>query len=140
MCIKDVCVVYRASGGACEDAHPCIPTLACFGGKCATSGSLGDTCDPAGATSPTCDPYQGLWCDGASGKCKTFLFAPTGGACGTTGADYARCSGGGSCIKGSCVGTALDDAACSSADGPPCKLFAKCVTGSCRFPDAKPCK
>jgi hypothetical protein len=114
----------------------------------------GATCDITLKTASACNRTFGLWCNTTSKTCTSITFVASG-ACGEgTDGNLTDCSGGGECfgatfgmmpVMGSCTAPAADGAACDTANGPPCKAPARCVTaagataGTCTLADATKC-
>ncbi len=144
-----------ALNDACDDAHACASSLACFNSKCVLPAGNGADCDPAGSTTTThvpCDLVGGYWCNLTSKKCETIaLNAARGANCGlnvTTGGltvcePKSYCSMNATTYAGTCVARVADGGACDATAktlGGPCTDPAKCLGGVCKLADASSCK
>jgi hypothetical protein len=141
------CVTPGAQGAACDSPHPCASLLHCVNGTCTPSAAAGAACNVAASD---CDGTQGLYCDLATGLCKTVKTASAGGTCGNIVADgtYVVCTGGSSCkmptpvsLTGTCQAAAADGAMCNTTTtmGPNCLPPAVCTNGACKIPDPASC-
>lgn len=137
-----------AGGDACTDNADCTATMQCFKGKCTTRGKEGDACDsnPDGtkATAPECDFTQGVGCkyDATTFKpttCQKWTESKLGEPCSFL--DLKTCAFGTWCkgydltkptTPGTCTAPADDGQACDDAKGPPCRVGAKCIGGTCK--------
>jgi hypothetical protein len=135
------CTAYLQLGASCSTASnsvPCISTLACRNGTCATPAKLGESCS---TTAQDCDKLSGLSCP-VAGKCVAPATAQLGGTCGQQGSTYILCTGGTSCDSATkkCVAPSADGGSCVPSGTPGCQAPAKCATSVCKIPDPSLCK
>ena len=143
VCTSDL-LCRRPAGldASCDARHPCAFPLTCAALRCSAPLALGSACEPA---SDRCDRYAGLACDTQSARCRSWLQAPPGQACGYTGAGWAECSASGSCrtapgaSAGLCEGPLPDGASCVEGTTSGCLTPARCVAGMCRLPAPEDC-
>ncbi|HLK35694.1 MAG TPA: hypothetical protein VKU41_03005 [Polyangiaceae bacterium] len=142
------CVVFGRAGAQCDSAQqPCLPTLTCKNGSCATPDALGAACasDPNGA-SPygSCDQLAGALCD-QSNMCVKVTLVGAGQPCGLLNGALTLCSANGGCVvpqnanSGVCQAAAAAGGSCDPANGPDCAPPGVCTNGACAAPSASAC-
>jgi hypothetical protein len=140
------CAALGAAGAACDGARPCLKTLACSAGACATPGATSASCTQTGSDFfGSCDELTGDYCSKATGgACTTISLATAGGACGTINNALTSCSGSGTCpptgASATCVAPAADFGNCDPVNGPSCLSPAQCIGGVCTLPTPASCK
>jgi hypothetical protein len=128
------CVAPGGAGTSCKDDSRCDAGFACEGNaitkSCVALTTAGGNC--TGNNSQPCDIDAGLTCKPGTGivtpgKCESAALANAGEGCGPQHKD-ALCTGGTSCVSGTCVAdaTALGQA-CHPTQGPFCRSPLDCL-------------
>jgi hypothetical protein len=140
-------VTFAKAGSPCSAAQPCLRTLSCNKGTCATPLGAGANCEPTLDQSQNpCDGAKGLFCHGQTKVCTSVGTAAAGAACGFIDKNIVLCTAGAQCktapgaLSGTCQATAADGATCDDTNGPKCVAPAHCVGGVCKITDPSSCK
>jgi hypothetical protein len=141
------CTALAAGGATCDDAHPCMKTLACHGdsstGMCAGPDAAGANCNQIGADfAGNCDELSGNYCSKVSGgTCTQIALVAAGQPCGVVGGVLNACTASGKCggSSSSCVAPAADFGNCDATNGPGCMAPAQCIGGMCIRPSPATC-
>jgi len=145
--LNSVCVNYAAAGANCNGNQPCLPTLVCKNGTCATPDQAGQMCVPMLGGAGSCSAATGYFCNPTNSTCQTAALAAAGATCGYDIAanSFTLCSAAGSCnvpagrTTGTCAAAAADGASCNPVGGPPCTPPAVCNNGLCTLPTPSTC-
>lgn len=143
------CVAPASAGATCDSTHPCLGTLTCLGGQCATPLDVGVPCNFQNRDSYDweCDILagrgRGRFCSPSSGMCIQAELSGPGQPCNTSGID---------CVQvrvctyadptqstGTCQAPISDGAPCDPATKAVCAPPSQCVGGVCKFPDPTTC-
>jgi hypothetical protein len=142
-CAMGSCVPLADTNEACASSVECFVDLACVGGACQPRSPEGAVCDPM---NPTC--AVDLYC-GAGATCRSYLYAPEQGSCGSLPDGATGCLYGSYCEVtmagesiGVCTAQGAEGQACPTAPSVfagPCRYPSGCVDGSCVVAEASTC-